>query len=417
MTVERPRHVTLPVRSLLAAALLAAIAASLLPARDYANAQIPTADISGRVVNGTAGASPPEGMEVALLTLDESAGQIVARETTTTGPGGRFSFSGVARDPRLAWRVIAIDGEFTPSVDLDADSDWAEVEVVTYERTKSLDDISVTSYSLLIPSIDARARAMGVLGAIGLRNDGDTVWIPDLSDPALTGLQLVRFSLPRGYTGLSVESDLPAGNVMEIGTGFALSTPVPPGEFNILMTFTLNYEGDGFDFPLNLPFGGDNVRLMLPDGQGAIAGDGLGPPTRQVVGERAFTIVTGEGFDRGSRVSVSFSKLPVPSVAESVTDYILQRPYVPVLAWLTGIVLIGLFGYALVRALRGPAVRAAGRRELVLAIAELDERYSAGQVDEDRYLAERAELKRRALQATGEAGQPGMESRETVPPP
>ena len=139
--------------------------------------------------------------------------------------------------------MAANDGLFTPSVDLANTADWSNVELVIYDRTRTLDDLWVSSYSLLIPSIDARSRVMGVLGAIDIRNEGDTVWLPELNDPGLTGLDLVRFSIPEGYSNLSVESDLPAGNVMEIGTGFALSTPIPPGEFNILVSFLMSYDG------------------------------------------------------------------------------------------------------------------------------------------------------------------------------
>ena len=372
--------------------------------------------ISGRVLNGTAGGLAPEGMEVLLLTLNEAAGQIVGRESTRTGAGGRFEFTGVSGGEGLTLRVVANDGAYTPSVDLSGDSDWSNVQVVTYERTKSLDDISVTSYSLLVPSIDARGRSMGVLGSIGLINDGDTVWIPDLSDPSLTGLDLLRFSLPEGYTDLSVESDLPAGNVMEIGTGFALSTPVPPGEFNILVSFLLEYEGNGFDFPLNLPFGGGQVRLILPEGQGSVSGDGLELAETQVVNDRAFTIVTGDGFVRGSRVPIVFADLPGPSLAESVTDYIVHRAYIPILAWSSGALLIGLLGYAMLRSRRKSSATMDARRELVLAIAALDDRYEAGQIDEERYKAEREDLKRRALETYPGPGGGGGEQGRAAPP-
>ena len=120
----------------------------------------------------------------------------------------------------LTYRVAANDGLFTPSVDLANTADWSNVELVIYDRTRSLDDLWVSSYSLLIPSIRCQVpRTMGVLGAIDIRNEGDTVWLPELNDPGLTGLQLVRFSIPEGYSNLSVESDLPAGNVMEIWDG------------------------------------------------------------------------------------------------------------------------------------------------------------------------------------------------------
>ena len=138
----------------------------------------------------------PEGLEVVLLTVDESKAQIVGRVSTFVDDEGRFEFTGFATGPGLTYRVAANDGLFAPSVDLADTADWSNVELVIYDRTRSLDDLRVSSYSLLVPSIDARSRTMGVLGAIDIRNEGDTVWLPDLNDPGLTGLQLVRFSIP-----------------------------------------------------------------------------------------------------------------------------------------------------------------------------------------------------------------------------
>ena len=406
-----PRIVWLLRLSLIVIALSVAI-----PIRtDRTAAQTPES-IAGRVINGTAGATVSGGLEVVLLTLDESRAQIVGRDSTFVNDEGRFEFTGFAVGPGLTYRVAANDGLFTPSVDLADAADWTNVELVIYDRTRLLDDLWVSSYSLLVPSIDARSRTMGVLGAIDIRNEGDTVWLPDLTDPGLTGLQLVRFSIPEGYSNLSVESDLPAGNVMEIGTGFALSTPIPPGEFNILMSFLLAYDGSGFEFPLILPFGADEVRFMLPHGETTITGEGLGPPRTTVVNDRVFTIVEGTGFERGTRLTVTVSGLPSPSFVERAVDYFGGRAYIPILAWLAGIAFLSLLAYALIRARNRPPATGQTRRELVSAIAALDDLRDAGKLAPREYAAEREELMRRALRAPQD-GKPSMRDETGATPP
>ena len=359
----------------------------------------------------------PEGLEVALLTLDESKAQIVARDSAIVDEEGRFEFTGFPTTPGLTYRVAANDGLFTPSVDLSDAADWSNVELVIYERTRALDDLWVASYSLLVPSIDARSRTMGVLGAIDLRNEGDTVWLPDLTDPALTGLQLLRFSLPAGFSDLSVESDLPPGNVMEIGTGFALSTPAPPGEFNILFSFLLAYDGNGFEFPLNLPFGANEVRFMMPEEGITITGEGLGPPRTTVVNDRTFTIVEGSGFERGTRINVTFDGLPSPTFVERAVDYFGDRAYIPVLAWLAGAAFLSLLAYAVIRARSSPPAAEPTRREMVDAIAALDDLRDAGEIEADEHTAKREELMRKALNAPPDAGPPGRDETGAVPPP
>ena len=380
-----------------------------------ASAQTPES-ISGRVVNGTEGATVPEGLEVVLLTLDESRAQIVDRDSVFVDDEGRFEFTGFTTGPGLTYRVAAADGLFTPSVDLRDAADWSNIELVIYERTKALDDIWVSSYSLLIPSIDARSRTMGVLGAIDLRNEGDTVWLPDLSDPALTGLQLLRFSVPAGFSELSVESDLPPGNVMEIGTGFALSTPVPPGEFNILFSFLMAYDGNGFEFPLNLPFGADDVRLMMPGEGITITGEGLGPPRTTVVNDRTFTIVEGSGFDRGTRINVSFDGLPSPTFVERAVDYFGDRAYIPIVAWLVGAAFLSLLAFAFIRARNRPAAADQTRSELVDAIAALDDLRDAGEIEAEEYAARREELMQKALNAPPDAESSRRDETGAAPP-
>lgn len=379
--------------------LIAVVLVAFIPlGTGAASAQMPET-ISGRVVNGTAGATVPEGLEVVLLTLDENRAQIVGRDSVTVDARGRFEFTGFATGPELTYRVAAADGLFTPSVDLRDVADWSNIELVIYERTKALDDIWVSSYSFLVPSIDARSQTMGVLGAIDIRNEGDTVWMADLTDPALSGPQLLRFSLPEGYSGLSVESDLPPGNVMEIGTGFALSTPAPPGEFNILVSYLLAYEGNGFEFPLNLPFGADVVRFMMPEEGITITGEGLGPPRTTVVNDRTFTIVEGSGFERGTRINVVIDGLPSPTFVERAVDYFGDRAYIPILAWLAGAAFLSLLAYAVIRARNRPVAVGPTRRELVDAIAALDDLRDAGEIGQEEYAAERAELMRKAVDA------------------
>ena len=397
------------------ALIFAALLATVTIGPNVVMAQAPDS-ITGQVVNGTAGATVPEGLEVVLLTLDEGRAQIVGRDSASVYADGRFEFKGFVVGPGLTYRVAAADGLFTPSVDLRNPADWSDIELVIYERTKALDDIWVSSYSLLVPSIDARSRTMGVLGAIDLRNEGDTVWLPDLSDPALTGLQLLRFSVPAGYSDLSVESDLPPGNVMEIGTGFALSTPAPPGEFNILFSFLLAYDGNGFEFPLNLPFGADDVRLMMPEEGITITGEGLGPPRTTVVNDRTFTIVEGSGFERGTRINVAFDGLPSPTFVERAVDYFGDRAYIPIVAWLVGAAFLSLLAFAFIRARNRPLAAEPTRSELVDAIAALDDLRDAGEIEAEEYAATREELMRKALNAPPDPGPSRRDETGTAPP-
>ncbi|MDA1296507.1 MAG: hypothetical protein O3B04_00710 [Chloroflexi bacterium] len=391
-----------------AVVLFSALAASQLPASAQ---QFPT-EISGRVVQGTAGSAVPAGLSVVLLIVDEQRQEIISNESTLVGTNGEFSFTDYVTGPGLTYRVAADNGEHTPSVDLTpGESSFSDVEITIYDSTASFDDIRISTYSLLVPDIDRVERLMGVLGVVSLINSGDRVWIPDLDNPALTGLDLLRFNLPEGFTDLSVESNLPAGNVLEIPTGFALTNPLPPGEFDILMTFVVGYSGDSLEFPLRLPYGAGQVRIMLPEGAGTVSGLGFGPSEGAIIDETAYSIVDGVDYPRDSQLDVKFSSLPTPSLVESTQSFLDGRGYIILIAWVAGAAMLGLLIYAFFFARQRkassqaipagtyPEYEGLKRTAIVEAIARLDEQHAAAEIEDADYSARRAVLTQAALAA------------------
>jgi hypothetical protein len=408
------KAVRLLITPLVAALLLAAFTAT----QELAHAQGLPTGISGRVVQGTAGGEIPAGVSVVLLVVDDAKQEIVATDSKLVGTNGEFEFTDFLAGPGFTYRVAADDGsDYTPSVDLSAeDSTFNNVELTIYDRTESLDDIIVSTYSLLIPSIDRIGRRVGMLGVVQITNRGDHVWIPDTNNPALTGLDLFRFNLPEGFSDLSVESNLPTGNILEIGTGFALTNPIPPGDFDILMTFIAPYEGDTLTFPLRLPYGADLVRIMLPEGQGIVTGMGFGPSEGALIDTTAYSVVSGQSYARDSQLDVTFSGLPTPSLVERIQSFLNGRGYIVVIAWVAGAAMLGLLTYAFFFARKRtqagdedddyPEYDDLERTEVVEAIAALDAKHEAGEIEESDYTARRSFLTRVAL---GTPGNPDSE--------
>ena len=369
------------------------------------NAQSFQSEIKGVVVNGTEGGVVPTDFTVELFSVDEAANQIIEQVSTTVGADGTFSFGNLISSPGITFRVVADAGDYTPSVDLSGVENWTNVRLTIYDETTSLDDISVTSYVMMIPTIDARSRQAGILTVINISNRGDRVWIPDLEDPGLTGLDLLRFNLPDGFSDLSVESELPSGNILEINTGFAMTNPVPPGDAAILMSYIISYEGDGFEFTLKLPYGADQVRLLLPDGGGTIAGKGFGSIESVVVTDSVFISVEGDDYPAGDEIAIVFSGMPQPTPLQTLSDFFQGRTYVIVIIWVVGVALLGILGYAMYSS-RKNAGRSSerddefsSRADIVAEIASLDEEFEGGEVDEDQYRDRRDELKRLALES------------------
>ena len=400
----KPLLLAWPVR-LLAAFLIGTLAVTLWPVvPQTAFAQDQQNEIKGIVVNGTEGSTVPEGLTVLLLTVDNTANQIIEQESTTVGADGTFSFGNLISGPGVTFRVVADAGDYTPSIDLSAVDDWSSVRLTIYDQTSSFENITVSSYVMMIPTIDAQSRQAGFLTVINVSNSGDKVWFADLESPELTGLDLLRFNLPDGFSDLSVESELPTGNIVEIPTGFAMTNPIPPGEAAILMSYIISYEGDGFDFPLQLPYGADQVRMLLPDGKGSITGPGLGSLESVVVAENVFNSAEGANYAVNEDIVITFSGLPQPTLLQTLAEFFDGRTYVIVIIWVVGIALLGILGYTMYSSRKGTDQSSeddgelASRADIIAEIAALDEEFEAGKIDQTEYDELRGELKQLALE-------------------
>ena len=371
---------------------------------NVASAQSPPDSITGIVTNGTADGIVPTDLQVILMSIDLASNSIIEQESTTVDENGIFNFSNLVSGPGLSYRVVVDYGNFTPSVDMANIENWQNVRIKIYDETKSLEDITINSYVMMIPTIDARSRQVGVLTVINVDNRGDRVWVPDLTDPNLTGFDLLRFNLPEGFSDLSIESELPTGNILEIDTGFALTNPVPPGEAAILISYILPYENDSFEFNLKLPYGADQVRILLPDKGGTISAEGFGIGESVVVAESVFKQYEGEDYAAGVELLATFSGLPQPTPLQKVSDFFKGRTYVIVIIWIVGIALLSILGYAMFSSRKNSDLSSEddgdiiNRVDVIAEIAELDEEFEAKNIDEDDYNERRDELKRLALE-------------------
>jgi uncharacterized membrane protein len=338
------------------------------------------------------------------MSIDLSTNQIIEQETTTVDEDGIFLFDNLISGLGLSYRVVVNADNYTPSVDMANVENWQNLRVNIYDDTQSLDGITLSSYVLMVPTIDARTRQVGILTVINVNNVGDRIWIPNLDDPNLTGLDLLRFNLPDGFSDLSIESELPTGSILEIDTGFAMTNPIPPGEAAILLSYIIPYTGDGFDFDLKLPYGADEVRMLLPDEGGEISAEGLGSAASIVVAESVFNSVEGKNFAADEVVEARFSGLPQPTLLQSLSEFFEGRTYVIVIIWVVGIALLGILGYALYSSRKGADLSSddddevASRVDVLAEIAALDDEFEANNIDEDEYNDQRDELKRIAME-------------------
>ena len=364
--------------------------------------------LSGSVVNGTDGATLPEELEVFLLVIDEAEESIIQRVSTIVDADGTFTIDAPELEPGQFYRVVADDGVYTPYKDITDPDVQPSPTLTVFNRTTELDDIALDSYGVVFPVIDPAGRSIAVLAAVSLNNNGDEVFVADLADPALTGVKLLRFNLPEGYAALNVESDLPSGNVMEINTGFALSNPVPPGEWDLVISYTATYDQNSLSYPFRLPFGARQVSFLIPEGQGELTGRDLQRVDTVVLNDTTYVQYEGADYERGAQLDVVITGLPNPGFDSQLLDFFRSTQFQIALAITVGLLLAGgLAAYMVIRRTVSdesdpmPQTAPGGhdRMSIVAAIADLDRRHDAGEIDESSYIEERRQLMQSAIDA------------------
>ncbi len=360
-----------------------------------------TIAIRGTVVNGTTDGELGDPLQVLLLVTDADGGLLSTGQTMVDGDGG-FVLDDVPRteDGVYALRVNYDGVPYEKSLSLHEARD--EVVLTVYETTQDGSQVRVTRQIMVIAGADGGEREVSAIEFVQLTNDGDRTLLPDLSNPTT----FLRFALPPLATELSVRSSpsLSGGDILSIGTGFAVTSPVPPGEHSVEFSFRFPYEGNSLSYRQSLPQGADVYQVLLPQDLEQVRVRPLSPASPVSIEESEFLVWEERGIGRGQGVQLELTNLPQPSLAsrlwDAITGEVFWQVAIPsvVGAALAVLLLVGV----LRRPRSGPSLVAAGggeidvnlaRREgLVREVAALDDEFQGGTLPEDEYLRQRDAL-------------------------
>ena len=417
MGTPRPRLAgKLPIPCLVLAGLgLMALLLSPLPLHGEGEATV-----RGRVVNGSSGGADPADLEVALHIFGDSGEVDIA--TASADASGRFEFVHVEVDEGFAYAVTTSYEDILYSVRLEPATLGEEpVDLVVYETTSSLEGLQVAADVLLVGGIEGDKGSLSAFRVISVMNDADRTFVPDLAQPAR--MNFLRFSLPTGATNVDVDSNLPGGEIITIGTGFALTAPVTPGSHQVAYTYRIPYQGSHLELVHSFPMGAETFRLLIDDAVGRLEGSGaLAPMPAINVEGRSHSVWGATELSPGTKLSLNIVDLARPPMLRRLGDALTDGPYLNIgIPSVVGLVLASLLVYSMAfrRAGRessvvsGPVAAAAAvstdaaqrgqdhpideRRALVEEIASLDNLFHRGEVPEDDYHQRRQELKDRLL--------------------
>ncbi len=382
-----------------------------------------TVDVRGRVVNGTEGFGVPDDL-AALMLITGADGALAGTGQAVVAADGGFVFA----DTR-----VVVGGSYTLSVDYggvfygltlaaaDLVDGGGDVVIAVYEATEDAGIIVVDRQVMVITDLDAPERMAAATEFVRFRNPTDRTLRPNLETAGPGRFSFLRFALPPGAVDVAVQSDLRGGEVISVGSGFALTAAVPPGEHSVDFAYRFPYGDGAVAYRNSLPQGAGIFQVLVPERWDGVELSGLGARPPVGIQEAVYRAWEGRDIPAGQGVGLRLAGLPQPGVLARIGGALSGGGF-----WLTaipsamGAALLGLLLVGLIRRGRPAAAYSDGgddgeirddgggagaeRRGAVAAIAALDDSYARGELDESDYRARRGDLAARALGLAAGAG-------------
>ena len=154
--------------------------------------------------------------------------------------------------------------------------------------------------------------------------------------------------MPENFENLSVDSDLPPGNVMQIPTGFALSNPVPPGDHQILYSYSMPRNTGSIKYNIRLPFGSKKFKILVPENSELTTDYNLLKDST-LVDDKKYELLQGQDIKKGEVVIIDLVNISKPGTWKKMT-YFIEKNSIPFFVGsITGLILIFILIFTFLR--------------------------------------------------------------------
>jgi len=330
----------------------------------------------GRISNRTQGGILIPGLEVYLEKYVDQ--NLTEKVKTSTDRDGYFQFIGLSVSPQYSYRIslkyqgVDYSGHlffFSPGENLKT------MEIGVYDATDNPDKIKISMKHIFV---DIEQNILRITEAMRLENTGNTTYRGSL-----------HFSLPQGFENLQYERGLMSCCIEEKGNGFLESMPFYPGVKEVTYSYQLKYNSSKYLFAPVIDYPTEDLDLMIRDLGVKLESKRLVFISSIDMGEKKFLRLSARGLTPKENVEVKISGLPLGPER--------YRIYVLIAAGL--FILLG-FTYPFLKKkgvyLKREEVALESEKgvvspetniskKLFKEIAELDDRYAAGEIETEEY--------------------------------
>lgn len=296
---------------------LAGLGAPRAQAAGHADALAGAGAITGVVVNGTHGNAPVAGQQVTLqISIGSNAHDLA---NATTDAQGHFAFGNIDLSGVSLGGVYAIYATFqggtfaTSAINLSANPTQTTTLTV-WDATQDSANLSVSMVTILVRAPDVTHGLVGIGEFITIHNSGTTAFVSNLSTNTSGGAMpsLLRFSLPANAQGVTTGVGFFNTTTIQITTGFAAATTVPPGQSEFAFAYDLPYTGTTLSVPYKAEYPtAQVVALVPPSMRGVVDGTVVSQGDVTAFGAR-YQVFAADNVANGSQVSFTVAGLPTP---------------------------------------------------------------------------------------------------------
>jgi mono/diheme cytochrome c family protein len=350
--------------------------------------------ITGKVLDKTNDRAVP-GVKITLTSFmgDKETG----RTDADTSKDGAFAFASLPWDRSYMVTVEYNGAEYsTDKMVFYPDEDVKTLDLPVYEPTDSGANISISEGHMIVQAVED---GLSIADLSSFENKGDRMYVGSV-DIAGGKKETLRFSVPPDAANLNFIHGLSAESIVRTEAGFSDTGSVMPGPKRVVFAYTVPLGSGGGTIEKTIEYPTQNFLLLVSKSNEQVTVEGLAGGEVVKIENEDFIKWSGEGLAPGHKIAIKFVN---PAAWK---EYI---------KWAGIAFLILAVGGGILYSSRSGRVSAStdernakGRRNAVMRkrsalikeIAELDDRFEAGGIDEAGYKKLRENKKAELIEVT-----------------
>jgi hypothetical protein len=349
--------------------------------------------VSVDIVDQTGGVLLEEGLEVRLEGYEQF--ELIYQSQETARDSNQILFNEVPLEPGLIYFAsIDYGGAIYRSelVEINEETSSLSLFIQVFDTTTDRSALIIDRVHVLLEVL--QPDFINVVEIYIISNLGDRTVVADApGEPSVT------FPLPEGAGTVEFDDGVIGGRYLLTPDGFGDTVSVPPGSgvYQVLVYYTLPYQGNRIDFKQEMAFPVGAVVVMIPDGNLKIKNTSLTDMGVQDIPGGAVQVYSGSTIDEGQSLEFRISGKPAGSNEGLLPDgngnqtLIIGLGVSGVLLLLIGVIIFFNKRQQLDEEIPEDDDQDQG---LILdSIIALDDLYKAGEISKEVYQTKRQELK------------------------